>query len=279
VKQRVREIVNRSGFSLNAKKTRVQNANSGRREICGVMVDDEIHISRYHRRKLRGMQHRLQYAEGKEKTLLLRKIRGLEEFSKLKTPKGPAERLAENIEKTQLSEAQKIASQFGLRPPVPVKKSIQPERLGENMEITNDPAYFYGMSAFTPGWTSCMSVHSTHNYRRGVAFFQRLPGCSLAILTGQKKKVLAGVERPEMIARCLVFQLRSGEKMYGKFYGHETDTLKDALKKAGYKSSVHGEVVGNVKKPCALPYFDYGRATDITVRIAGKTKKALKMVL
>lgn len=69
-------ITNRFGFDLNKDKTRIQSSIFGRREITGVMVDDEIHVSRDIKRRLRSAIHH----QNKNQ------IHGLSEWSKLKLP-------------------------------------------------------------------------------------------------------------------------------------------------------------------------------------------------
>lgn len=79
----ISDKVKSSGFQLNKKKTRVQYATAGRREICGIMVDDTPHISRNQRRKLRAAKHNYLVNQTKQNK---QKYQGLLEFSKLKEP-------------------------------------------------------------------------------------------------------------------------------------------------------------------------------------------------
>jgi hypothetical protein len=76
---------------------------------------------------------------------------------------------------------------------------------------------------------------------------------------------IAGVTRPKMSARALVYALRDGRQAYGDIYsgtGHGIDRdhpLAQALEAAGYvpATACHDAlVVGNVKKGGCLPFFD-----------------------
>jgi len=268
------EIVSRCGFKINIKKSKIRNAKGGRRELCNVMADDDgIHPSKYHRKKLRGLKHKLQFiTDNEEIKSIMRKIRGLEEFCKLKVPVPPEEK---QKRKQAVKSANAIASNYHLKQlksSDKIAKVIEERQLADNIYITNDLTYFYGMSTLTTGWTSCMAVTASRSYKRGLAFWAMLPGASLAIMLSDKDKTVAGITKKAMIARCLVFQLRDGQKVYSRLYGHETDKLVNALEDAGYSSckQVHGLVEGNVPGTYPLPYFDNGRAEKITAKGSGK---------
>lgn len=274
----VKQIVSRCGFRVNEKKTRIQRASAGRREVCGLTVDAEVHAPRKQERKLRAARHNYicavkNGAGAKELEHLQRKLEGLLEFSMLKEPRKISEH--ERTAAALFSDAKKIAEEYGLKNPLPVEKVITDLLVGDKMYITTDPAMFYGMSVFTTGWTSCMSITtSTHSYKKGVVFWQRLSGVSIAYLAGEGTTTLAGVRRTKMQARCLVYALRDGRKAYGDIYsgrGHRierTHPLAIALEAQGYIPAYQASnelVVGNVKQPCPLPYFDNTNVETITL--------------
>lgn len=76
LRNRIPKIAKKYGFEVNPKKTRIQSARFGRRNITGVMVDDDIHPPRAIRRRLRAAIHK------KRKN----QIRGLKEWCKLPLP-------------------------------------------------------------------------------------------------------------------------------------------------------------------------------------------------
>ncbi len=72
----IRDIVKKSPFTLNEKKTKIFHQNSGLRMICGIGVDNSLHVPRRIRKKLRAANH-----QSNSKS-----IAGLESFMKLKKP-------------------------------------------------------------------------------------------------------------------------------------------------------------------------------------------------
>jgi hypothetical protein len=285
---KVRQIVQRCGFRVNPRKTRIQRSAGGRREICGVMVDAcGIHISRRMRRSLRASHHNLVMAQRTGKPVReLRRMEsrtlGLMEFAALKPPSGKtkAQRLAEHALYQRHADAQKIRAKYRLADvatdgPEAPRPDIQ---IADDCWITDDPAQIYGMSAYTTGWTSCMSItKSTHAYKAGVVFWAALPGVSLAYQASGDTKTVAAVSRPVMRARVLVYHLRDGRRCWGHLYGghgHYMPAIDDdhpiiaALRTAGYVPATEcsGELVaGHVPQPCPLPYFDLGSVETVTL--------------
>ena len=290
IKKIVSEVVNRCNFKINEKKIRVQHSRSGRREICGIMVDDTgIHVPRKIKRKIRAARHQYVLAvksgDCKKAKKHANSLTGLLEFSMLKKPKELSKK--KKTKENQYREAKIIAKAYKLELPQKVQKLLPEQQISENMFITNDPVYFYGMSVFTTGWTSCMSItKKDSSYHKGVSFWQRHPGVSLAIWIDPNKTVtIAGVKRPAMIARCLVYQLRDGRKCYGDIYskqGHRIDRehpLAKALEKVGFIPATkarHTLVSSNVKIPIPLPYFDNCEAEPVKLK-NGKKAYRLKI--
>lgn len=271
----VKECVGTCQFKLNERKTKVQYAAAGRREICGVTVDSEVHVPRKFKRRLRAAAHKLKIEKSRKQA---RVVRGMQEFTKLKEPK---KRTEEQIAySSRMKEAEKIATAYRLKKPRIVEKSIQDTVLDfeNNIVITNDPVVFFGMSAFSENWTSCMSITcSMHAYKKGVTFWQRLKGASIACMLSKNDVCVAGVRRKGMIARCLVYQLRDGRQCFGKIYGHNTEKLAEALKKNGYLPCAQcagGVVEGNVER-INLPYFDNGKAER--VQLSESKKKVYRV--
>ena len=265
ISEKIKEIVSRAGFKLNKKKTKIQNSEKkSRREICSIMIDTDIHVSRFHKRKLRAAKHRLKILKlQKAKDIKIKKqkrqVAGLQEFCLLKEPK--IKTAQEQNRNEQFRDAQKIMKSFSFlknKKLLKVNKSIAEKQLSEDIFITNDPVYFLGMSSYTTGWTSCMILSSTYTYKKGVTFFANLKGVSLAILLSKSSKKIAGVERKEMIARCLLYHLRNEKICYGKIYGHDFKKLEDALQKENILSTsfFKNELVTGNAFCNTLPYLD-----------------------
>ena len=95
------------------------------------------------------------------------------------------------------------------------------EQLTENVWVSGDPIYMIGMSTWTPGWTSCMS-QPRGAYRKGVATWTLSEHTRIAVLLDTKEKTICGVTRRNMLARALVHELTSGQKVYGVLYPRAT---------------------------------------------------------
>jgi len=82
----ISDAAQRCGLPLNMRKTRIQRAARGRREICGVLVDDRgIYPTRRHRRQLRAAVHNLRWHPGEYEQ---ERMRGLAAWCQLVPPKG-----------------------------------------------------------------------------------------------------------------------------------------------------------------------------------------------
>jgi hypothetical protein len=268
--------IKRCGFQPNLHKTRVLRAKN-RREICGVMVDKTgLHISRRQRRKLRAATYNYHLAVKKkgiddhftQKSYL--KMSGLSEFAKLKVPNGKTR--TERKRNIQFKELEQLKAHFKITSQVEFREKYIPDmKLGEDCFITNDPVMIYGQSVFTTGWTSCMKLVPPYRTMRtqghGSEFWQRHPGVSMAYIHSGETMTVAGIRRPRMKARCMVYIFESGELYYDHIYdnsGHRhyvmpsSHPLATQLSKAGFSSvySAVGIVKGEVEARCAQPYFD-----------------------
>lgn len=223
----VPQIVRRCGFTLNESKTKVHN--SQRRIIVGVAVDEGLHIPRKIKRKMRAAKH-----QGNTSSLA-----GLEEWAKLKLPR----RLRENFT-ARVDEADELLTlarhwKLGNLSIRKIPERPADEIIGQTT-ITGDPVMILGMSSFTTGWRSCMT-HPDGKYRIGTKFWLHLRGTSIAY-RANSTKIIAGVERPAMVARALLHTLRNGVRVYDRIYGNEKDELEADLKSAGVISMAEAQL-------------------------------------
>jgi hypothetical protein len=298
VKKVVDEAVARCGFKLNRKKTRIQRETSGRREICGLMVDSEgVHIPRRIKRKIRAARHAYRQAclagDKKAAKRAANSLAGLLEFSLLKAPNAERrqDRELEKGRKRAFRQAQKLVKAFDLHWGLDEKvKKIIPERTLDNgrVIITNDPVYLLGISSFTRKFTSCMEL-GKGCYHQGVAFWQRHPGVSVALELEPKEDrvTVRGVTRRAIRSRTLLYHLRNGVTVFGDIYsgnGHSVDVdhhLAKVLMAEGIRPCYkHSEVLvsGNVvDEGGKLPYFDNVSLETITLRPSGRRAIRLRV--
>ena len=281
----VADIASRCGFRVNARKTRIRRAKGGNRECCGIMATESgVEISRRTRRVIRAAEHNLVVARGsgagaKAVRKLERRVKGLREFAALKKPREINEN--RRTAAARMADARRMARECGLRLPRFCRKVQAEQKIGHRTYITNDPAMILGMSAFTTGWTSCMAIVGRHEYayHKGVTFWADHPGVSLAYIDSGAAMTIAGVTRPKMSSRALVYALRDGRQAYGDIYsgaGHRIDRdhpLAQALEAAGYVPATacrDALVVGNVKKGGLLPFFDNATYETVTLGESGR---------
>lgn len=274
----VKAIVSRSGFKLNDKKTRVQHSKAGNREVCSVQVgESNLSVNRKTRRNIRASLHNSQ----KTNTPLTPQQVGLIEFAKLKTPNSVSSKGKAFQDAKNLAEARLLAFEFKLRQPSKVNKLIEDKDISENVKITNDPVYFYGMSYFTTGWRSCMRMGSGQ-YAKGITLLQQHPAISLAVNLSKEVMTVKGVTRNKMIQRTLLYRLEDGRTCFGRIYPNdETGTFSKILKEQGFipcSEAVGADVKGNVR--CiAQPYFDNAKTRKVNVKRDGKEYKAYKLTI
>jgi hypothetical protein len=294
VMTKMRNCIIRCGFKVNEKKTRIQYAKYGRRQILGIMVDnDNVYISRKTRRKARSAVFKcFQNPTSKH---FFDKAQGLVEFCQLKEPRTFGEKMINKSEykkRKDIDDFNNVAETTNKfkhwRLCSNPEKSIKDTDLGKNCFISTDPLYFAGMSYFTTGWTSCMNIlESGTSFSSGIKQWIQLEGCSIAFSLDKtgKTKVLAGTERVVMRERTLVFQLIDGRKCFGRIYSGEggfyyeenenraffgetkDSTLIAQLINNGFvpasvvfnqKSWKTGEVIGTVPYCDRMPYTDQG---------------------
>lgn len=201
----ITEIVKRNGFMINPKKTHLQNANNGRRIICGVAVDKELHAPRKAKRKLRAMLHQENFNGAN----------GMRGYIALKEPK------REN--KKDIKQESRIFS-AALKLTL-IKDFVKKETtiLSPTIKISGDPVQMQGMSIWTNGWTSCMAGQ----FKKGVAIWVECKNTRIAYEYKERKE-LFGIKRDKMIARALVHKV-DNSFYYDRCYPSE-DQARNLIK-------------------------------------------------
>ncbi|MHA1170159.1 MAG: hypothetical protein ACTSRU_20210, partial [Candidatus Hodarchaeales archaeon] len=155
--------------------------------------------------------------------------------------------------------------------------------VGDSVSITSDPRYFVCMSLLGNSWTSCMSLISTHSYKKGVIFWHYLKGASIAIIWGSKFRTIAGIRLREIGARCLIYKTQEGNKCYGKVYPGENSQSKELIRRLrnlNFESmdDHKGEIVeGRVRIGLSpLPYFDRS-SNQYKIKVNNKSYRKVKL--
>ena len=247
---KVKEIVGMCGFRLAEQKTRLYMASGGRRMVTGVAVGDaDVAPTREVKRRLRAALHQGNVAAA----------RGLAEWAKCRLPR------ARSCVGGKGSDLEKLCKHWKLSGKIATDTVEKPtEQLTDNVWVSGDPIYMIGMSTWTPGWTTCMS-QPRGTYRKGVATWTLSEHTRIAVLLDTKETTICGVTRRNMLARALVHELTSGQKVYGVLYprgDQHTADLEKALQGAGYvpfKDAKKGATLkGDTPWVCGGPYIDGG---------------------
>jgi hypothetical protein len=271
LRQRIPEIVGTNGFKINRKKTRLQPASRGRRRLCGVMVDDtKIYPTRQVRRRLRAAIHQKHMDEA----------HGLAEWCRLKPPRQPKKTGFTSLGDFDSIEEELASVLKAGKVKYPNRKKPLPEKAqdvvevledGRTLTITGDPVYMAGMSTYTKGWKSCMSLVNRGSYSKGVGFWIRARHARLGLLLHPTEEIEFGrVCRKEILARAIIHDMSDGQSYYDRFYGGEAavNELRTWLEARGiFSVAKSGNAVSAFPVPgdgdgCAYPYFDSMRLVD-----------------
>lgn len=268
LKDHIKQIVNKTGFKINESKTRLQSSKFGNREVTGVMVGENgISVSRKFKRKMRAAKHQNNKSS----------FAGMEEWSKLKTPKSKEEKtnFQEETYKTLVENNRAKPNHFTIRQLKEIRE--------DDFLITNDLAYMWGMTDLATDWTSCYKRNGSNcNAPIFISYFDSYVG----LLLSKEKVNYFGVCRNKIRARCIIYNTKEGERVAGQFYGsslHNREKLKDFLKKNGVKivypkmnlknNQVKGYAPSNINKTAL--YF----GKKVSVKLKNKTKSWVKIKL
>ncbi len=207
--------VSKFGFKINKKKTRLQDARFGKREITGVWVSESgLSVSRRLKRRLRAAKHQHEDAVAN----------GLQEWSMLKPPQ-------DKTQTKKIKDLEKLKEFWGIRKEE--WKKVSPsnwnfETKWDGAILTRDPAYILGASSFAKSWTSCFRQGTGCN-RATPHYWLEVEGAYLAIIQGKESVTINGVTRKEIAARAWVFKLRNGKHVWESMYG--TTSAQTELRK------------------------------------------------
>lgn len=263
LREQIPQIVSRCGYKINERKTRLQDARFGRREITGVSVAEDVQVPRRIRRRLRAAKHQAEHGHtARGRWYSAARARGLEEWAKCKLPKPPQAAEDQQSAKERTRVARVLSQHWGIRCPAAIPPAPGGEIAEGDYILTRDPAYVLGMSTYTTGWTSCMA-QPHGQYRQQVGLWAGLAGTSVAALLSQHEMTHAGITRRKMRARCLVHTFRDGSRAYDRAYGDSASIalLQTWLRAQGIVSVSqivkHTRVVGNVPRAeCQKCWFD-----------------------
>ncbi len=261
LKQNIPQIVGRCGFSINKKKTWLQDARYGYRRVTGVSVSStEIRAPRSVRRRQRAAEHQRNIHEA----------RGLSEWCKMKRPSLNKNKITQG-DMNALTKIWKLPRIYlNLIPKKPESitfnyiTSAYPEDHECKILISSDPVQILGLSNFTTNWCSCMT-HPNGGYHRNAGFWVYLKGTRIAGLLSDRDLTFGPFTRPAFKARALIHTYTNGRTYYDHIYG-ESSTARDVLRKAleyngisdicarRFQEQVEGSVSKKIMK--SVPYFD-----------------------
>lgn len=203
LKNGIPNIIRKCGFKVKGSKTRLQDARYGLREVTGVMVgNDGIQVSRAFKRKMRAAKH-----QNNEESL-----RGMEEWAKLKVPSPKREVTSIDL---NLKLIYSIAKRKKIKLIDPVVYPLEEVRHGDFI-FTNDLRYILGMSELSAGWTSCYKFKGVNcNAPLLISQFKSF----IAAIVSRDVKEIYGEKRQKLKARCIVYELETGELFATQFYG------------------------------------------------------------
>lgn len=204
---KIPNIISKTGFKINPKKTRLQSSAYGKRNITGVMVDDNgISVSRKFKRKLRAAAH-----QGNDTSL-----QGMKEWSQLKTPvvnyicdeKEYRRRLAYSLKRLYI------------RPYVEPQVLLDREffqRSEGNYLITNNIFYILGMTDLAENWTSCYK--RTGCNRRAPSFLSSFDCIRVGVELSDKLVRYRGHVWNKIKSRVLIATTPEGQMYASSRYG------------------------------------------------------------
>lgn len=269
LREQIPQIVSRCGYRINERKTRLQDAHFGRREITGVSVADDVRVPRRIRRRLRAARHQAEHGLTKRgRWYSAARARGLAQWARLELPKRAATLTLTDQQgaEERAHVASVLSRHWGIRCPAAIPPAPGGDVADGDYIITRDPAYVLGMSTYTTGWTSCMH-QPDGQYRQQVGLWAGLAGTSVAALLSEHAMTHAGITRRKMRARCLVHTFRDGSRAYDRAYGDAASItlLRTWLATRGIVPVAQiprgARVVGNVPvQECRQCWFDSLRA-------------------
>lgn len=275
IKDIAKQSVKRSGFSL--KNLTYGHKPDTRYPIGALAITarigayDNFLYERIHIRKKTNKVHKLRYSANKAKLNCFYSLVGMPR------KKGTKAITVDTLEhKTRgYGDGKKLAKMARIFYPESIPEKLIPEtELPNNVRITTDPAMILGMSAFTTGWKSCMSIlKQDYSYYKGVWWWLCHPGVAIAYQydPAEEPMKINGVKRPKMISRSIIYHTdkglfhgdiysKNGHTLSPEYYNWQQGTpLEHALHNAGIL-----QVPGNGIKVSgivpqlseAMPYFD-----------------------
>lgn len=219
IKVYVNNCVSKNGFKINHKKTRLQSASYGRREITGIMVDKEsVYPSRAFKRRMRAAEHQEN----------INSLEGMKEWAKCKTPNKVNFSEQALIYRTLLKNGK--FKNTKIKPQIRAIKEIK----DGNFLITNSLAYVWGMTDLADGWLSC---YKNKGVNKNAPLFLSQFDVSVGVILSEKTTKYYGVNCNKIKARCIIYHTKEGVSVAMGFYGNSIPELKTKLKEHKIKCS------------------------------------------